>query len=324
MKNQSKEKILVTGCAGFIGMHLCSKLLNDDYEVVGVDNLNDYYDIELKQNRLLKLKKFKNFEFFQFDISNKNELEKVFKNFSFDKVVNLAAQAGVRYSLENPNSYISSNILGFMNILECCRYYNIKGLVYASSSSVYGGNKLIPFSVEHNVDSPISIYAASKKANELMAHSYNHLFGIRSTGLRFFTVYGPWGRPDMAMYIFTKKILKGKPISIFNKGKMKRDFTYIDDIINGVIASIENNYECEIFNLGNSRSESLMEVVSILESNLGKKAIIEYEPLQPGDVKNTCADIEKSKDMLGFSPKTNIESGIELFVNWYKNYTYAN
>ncbi len=321
MKNKSKEKILVTGCAGFIGMHLCSKLLNDDYEVVGVDNLNDYYDIELKQNRLLKLKKFKNFEFFQFDISNKNELEKVFKNFSFDKVVNLAAQAGVRYSLENPNSYINSNILGFMNILECCRYYNIKGLVYASSSSVYGGNKLIPFSVEHNVDSPISIYAASKKANELMAHSYNHLFGIRSTGLRFFTVYGPWGRPDMAMYIFTKKILKGKPISIFNKGKMKRDFTYIDDIINGVIASIENNYECEVFNLGNSRSESLMEVVSILESNLGKKAIIEYEPLQPGDVKNTCADIEKSKDMLGFSPKTNIELGIELFVNWYKNYT---
>ena len=222
------------------------------------------------------------------------ELEKE-KLSSIDKVVNLAAQAGVRYSLENPNSYIDSNVLGFMNILECCRHYDIKGLVYASSSSVYGNNTEIPFSVDHVVDSPISIYAASKKANELMAHSYNHLFGLKSTGLRFFTVYGPWGRPDMAMYIFAEKILKGEPIQVYNHGKMKRDFTYIDDIVSGVISSIKNNFNFEIFNLGNNSSEQLMDVVSLIESKIGKSAIINYEPMQLGDVTNTFADIEKSK-----------------------------
>ena len=238
MKDKYEEKILVTGCAGFIGMHLSNALLDRNYHVIGVDNLNNYYDVNLKKDRLKILKNHNNFKFIKVDISKKNDLERIFKDNDIDKVVNLAAQAGVRYSLKNPNSYIESNVLGFMNILECCRHYKIKGLIYASSSSVYGGNKEIPFSVEHIVDSPISIYAASKKSNELMAHAYNHLFGLRSTGLRFFTVYGPWGRPDMAMYIFAKKINNGEPIPVFNNGNMKRDFTYIDDIINGIVSSI--------------------------------------------------------------------------------------
>ena len=320
MENHLKEKILVTGCAGFIGMHLSKALLEQGYDIIGVDNLNDYYDVRLKNDRLMILKKYDNFNFTKLDISNKGALESVFKSNSIDKVVNLAAQAGVRYSLENPNSYIDSNVLGFMNVLECCRHYNIKGLVYASSSSVYGGNKEIPFSVDHVVDSPISIYAASKKANELMAYSYNHLFGLKSTGLRFFTVYGPWGRPDMAMYIFAEKILKGEPISVFNHGNMKRDFTYIDDIISGVISSIKNNFNFEIFNLGNKSSEPLMDVVSTLESKIGKTAIINYEPMQLGDVANTFADIEKSKLKLAFSPKTKIKEGISHFLDWYLDY----
>ena len=320
MENQLKENILVTGCAGFIGMHLSKTLLEQGHRVIGVDNLNDYYDVRLKNDRLMTLKKYELFSFIKLDISNKEALESVFKSNSIDKVVNLAAQAGVRYSLENPNSYIESNVLGFMNILECCRHYNIKGLVYASSSSVYGGNTVIPFSVDHVVDSPISIYAASKKANELMAHSYYHLFGLKSTGLRFFTVYGSWGRPDMAMYIFAEKILKGEPISVYNYGKMKRDFTYIDDIVSGVISSIENNFNFEIFNLGNSSSEPLMDVISILESKIGKNAIINYEPMQLGDVVNTFADIEKSKLKLGFSPKTKIKEGISHFLDWYLDY----
>ena len=320
MKNNTKEKILVTGCAGFIGMHLCKTLLDSDYQIIGIDNLNDYYNIKLKNDRLEILKKYKNFNFIKTDISNKIDLEIVFKDNEIDKVVNLAAQAGVRYSLENPNSYINSNVVGFMNILECCRYYNIKGLIYASSSSVYGGNKTIPFNVEQNVDSPISIYAASKKSNELMAHAYNHLFGLNSTGLRFFTVYGPWGRPDMAMYIFAEKISKGEPISVFNNGNMKRDFTYIDDIVSGLVSSIKNNYCYEIFNLGNNSSEPLMDVVSIIEQKIGKKAIINFEPMQPGDVKTTYADIKKSKEKLGFTPTTNIKVGINNFLDWYLDY----
>ena len=320
MENHLKEKILVTGCAGFIGMHLSKALLEQGYDVIGVDNLNSYYSVKLKYDRLKNLKKYENFNFFKVDIACKEDFESIFKNHIIDKVVNLAAQAGVRYSLEEPNSYIESNVLGFMNVLECCRHYNIKGLVYASSSSVYGGNTNIPFSVDHNVDSPISIYAASKKANELMAHSYNYLFGLKSTALRFFTVYGPWGRPDMAMYIFVNKIIKGEPISIFNYGKMKRDFTYINDIVDGIISSIKKNYDCEIFNLGNSRSEDLMDVVSIIEDNLGLKARVEFESLQPGDVKNTFADISSSIEKLEFNPKTNISEGITSFIEWYKNY----
>ena len=320
MNVKNKERILVTGCAGFIGMHLSKELLEKNYYVIGVDNLNNYYDVKLKQDRLKILKKYNYFNFKKLDISNKYDLEKVFKQNNINKVVNLAAQAGVRYSLENPHSYIQSNVLGFMNILECCRHYKIKGLFYASSSSVYGGNEKIPFSEFDNVDSPISIYAASKKSNELMAHSYSHLFNLNTTGLRFFTVYGPWGRPDMAMYIFAKKILNDKPIEVFNHGKMIRDFTYIDDIINGLLAAIDKNYKCEVFNLGNNKSEDLMDVVKIIQEKLGKKAKIQYKPMQLGDVEKTFADIDKSRKMLGFNPKTNIAKGIGNFIDWLQEF----
>lgn len=320
MKNQPKEKILVTGCAGFIGMHLCKRLLDLGYDVLGIDNLNDYYDVNLKLRRLSIIKPYTSFTFIKLDISEKNNLENLFKDFSPSKVVNLAAQAGVRYSLENPNSYINSNVLGFMNVLECCRNYKVKGLIYASSSSVYGGNKKTPFSEYDNVDSPISIYAASKKANELMAFSYNHLFGLRSTGLRFFTAYGPWGRPDMAIYIFTNKLLKNEPITVFNNGQMSRDFTFINDIIDGIVSSITKNYNCEVFNLGNNKSEDLMDVISIIEKILGKKANIQYMPMQLGDVKKTHADLGKSKIKLGFEPKINLEHGINSFIEWYMKY----
>jgi UDP-glucuronate 4-epimerase len=319
-----KEKILVTGCAGFIGMHLSKKLIELGYDVIGIDNLNDYYDVNLKLKRLSILQNKSFFTFIESDISNMNALENIFKIHKPNKVVNLAAQAGVRYSLINPNSYMKSNIIGFMNILECCRHYDVDGLVYASSSSVYGGNIKIPFSEFDIVDSPISIYAASKKANELMAHSYNKLFNLNSTGLRFFTVYGPWGRPDMAMYIFADKILKKKPIQVFNKGVMKRDFTYIDDIITGIVSAIKNNYSLEIFNLGNSRSENLMDIVSILEKKLNTEAIIEYEGMQPGDVKKTFADIQKANEKLNYKPKVNIESGIENFIEWFLKYKAEN
>ena len=321
MKKENINRILVTGCAGFIGMHLCKKLFELGYDVIGIDSLNDYYDVDLKLKRLSFLQNSPSFSFVKIDISNMNDLENIFKIYKPNKVVNLAAQAGVRYSLTNPHSYMESNIYGFMNVLECCRNFDVEGLVYASSSSVYGGNKKIPFSESDNVDSPISIYAASKKANELMAYSYNHLFGIRSTGLRFFTVYGPWGRPDMAMYIFANKIINNEPIQVFNHGQMKRDFTYIDDIIDGIVYSINKNYKCEVFNLGNNSSENLMEVVSLLEKKIGKKAIIQYEPMQPGDVSNTWADIEKAEQKLEFSPKTNIRSGINKFIDWYLDYS---
>ena len=321
MKNHLKEKILVTGCAGFIGMHLSKALLELGHDVIGVDNLNHYYDVKLKKDRLRVLKTYESFSFSKLDISNKKALEDVFITSSIDKVVNLAAQAGVRYSLVNPNSYIKSNVLGFMNILECCRRYDIKGLIYASSSSVYGGNKKIPFSELDRVDNPISIYASTKKSNELMAFSYNHLFELNSTGLRFFTVYGPWGRPDMAMYIFVKKIIENKPIQIFNYGKMKRDFTFIDDIISGIVSSIYKNHQYEIFNLGNNKSENLMDVVSIIENKLGKKAIIDFQKMQPGDVQKTYADIEIAKNKIGYNPKTSVSAGLEKFIDWYLNYT---
>jgi len=251
-------KILVTGAAGFIGFHLSKSLLEDGYEVLGIDNLNDYYDPNLKHARLDIIRKYPNFKFQKVDIADRESLTKVFVDFAPNKVVNLAAQAGVRYSLTNPYAYMDSNLIGFINILELCRHNEVEGLIYASSSSVYGSNKKIPFSVDDRVDNPISLYAATKKANELIAHSYSHLYGLHTTGLRFFTVYGPWGRPDMAMYIFADKISKGEPIQVFNNGKMKRDFTFIDDIISGIRASIEKNYQCEVFNLGNHRSEDLM------------------------------------------------------------------
>jgi UDP-glucuronate 4-epimerase len=316
----SKEKIFVTGCAGFIGMHTCLFLLKNNFEVYGIDNLNDYYDVKLKENRLKHLQEYSNFSFSKIDLTNFNDLKNLFVDFKPSKVVNLAAQAGVRYSLENPHTYIETNIAGFMNVLECCRELKVNGLIYASSSSVYGGNKKIPFSEIDNVDNPISIYAASKKANELMANTYHKLFNLKSTGLRFFTVYGPWGRPDMAISIFTKKIINNEPIQLFNFGKMQRDFTYIDDIVDGINSAIKNNYDLKIFNLGNSKSEDLLEVVSLIEKELGKKAIIEFAPMQLGDVEKTFADIEKARADLGFEPKTNVQNGVRNFVNWFKQY----
>jgi UDP-glucuronate 4-epimerase len=314
------ERILVTGVAGFIGFHLCKSLLDDGYEVLGIDNLNDYYDLKLKHARLNQLTPYKNFTFEKIDIANRKALTKTFTDFKPNKVVNLAAQAGVRYSIENPYAYMNSNLVGFLNIIELCRHNNVKGLIYASSSSVYGGNTKIPFSVEDRVDKPIALYGATKRANELIAYSYSHLYGLHTTGLRFFTVYGPWGRPDMVMYIFTKKILAGEPIPVFNNGNMKRDFTYIDDIITGTKSAIEKNYKCEAFNLGNHRSEQLMDIVSLIEQNLGKKAKIDFQPMQPGDVKESFADIDKSIEILNYKPTTNVDVGIKNFIKWYKEF----
>ena len=315
-----KEKILVTGSSGFIGMSLCKRLLLDGYQVMGLDNMNDYYDPLLKEKRLQNLKIHNNFGFEKIDITNYLELNNIFKDFKPIKVVNLAAQAGVRYSLKNPHAYISSNITGFMNILECSRHNNVDGLIYASSSSVYGGNKKVPFSVFDSVENPISIYAATKKANELMANTYSHLYSLNTTGLRFFTVYGPWGRPDMAMYIFADKILKNKKIDVYNHGEMERDFTYIDDIIDGLITSIKKNYSCEVFNLGNSKTEKLMDMIMILEEHLNKKAKINFMDIQLGDVKKSCADITYSTKKLGFNPRVTIKQGIPKFIKWFKKY----
>ena len=316
----NNQKILVTGAAGFIGFHLCKSLLDDDYEILGIDNINDYYDPNLKLARLEQLKPYKNFKFEKIDIADRETLTQSFQSFKPNKVVNLAAQAGVRYSIENPYAYMDSNLVGFLNIIELCRHNDVEGLIYASSSSVYGGNEKIPFSVEDRVDNPISLYAASKKSNELIANSYSHLYGLYTTGLRYFTVYGPWGRPDMAMFIFTKKILAGEPIPVFNNGNMKRDFTYIDDIISGTRSAIDKNYKSEIFNLGNHKSEQLMDVVNLIEKNLGEKAEIEFLPMQPGDVEKTYADIEHSTKKLGYKPTTSINEGIPQFINWFKNY----
>ena len=313
-------KILVTGAAGFIGFHLSKSLLDDSFEVLGIDNINDYYDPNLKYARLEQLKPNKNFTFEKIDIADRESLTKAFIDFKPNKVVNLAAQAGVRYSIENPYAYMDANLVGFLNIIELCRHNNVEGLIYASSSSVYGGNTKIPFSVEDRVDKPIALYGATKRANELIAYSYSHLYGLHTTGLRYFTVYGPWGRPDMAMFIFTKKIMAGESILVFNNGYMKRDFTYIDDIITGTRSAIDNNYTCEVFNLGNHRSEQLMDVVSLIEENLGKKAEIDFQPMQPGDVPESFANIDKSIVMLGYKPTTNVDAGIRKFIEWYINY----
>jgi len=314
------SKILVTGSTGFIGYHLSKSLLDDKYEVLGLDNINDYYDPTLKESRLKQLNVYKHFTFKKIDISDKETLAKAFTDFKPNKVVNLAAQAGVRYSFENPYAYMDSNLVGFLNIIELCRNNDVDGLIYASSSSVYGKNTKIPFSVEDRVDKPIALYGATKRANELIAYAYSHLYGLSTTGLRFFTVYGPWGRPDMAMFIFTKKILANEPIPVFNNGKMKRDFTYIDDIISGTRSAIEKNYKCEVFNLGNHKSEHLMDMIMLLEKELGKKAKLDLLPLQPGDIEESFADIMFSTKKLGYKPKTNIDKGIKNFVEWYKNY----
>ena len=314
------SRILVTGAAGFIGFSLSKSLLGDNCEIVGIDNLNNYYDPKLKQDRLNYLSKYPNFTFKKIDILDKDSLKDIFDNFKPNKVVNLAAQAGVRYSIQNPYAYVDSNIVGFLNIIELCRHNDVEGLIYASSSSVYGGNDKIPFSVEDRVDSPISLYAATKKTNELIAHTYSHLFNLNTTGLRFFTVYGPWGRPDMAMYLFTDKMLRNEPIEVFNHGDMKRDFTYIDDIVAGTKSAIDKNYKCEIFNLGNNKSEELMSVINILEQNIGKKAQIIFKDMQPGDIRESFADINKTIDMLDYKPKTNVDIGIKKFIDWHSSY----
>ena len=331
--------ILVTGAAGFIGFHLSQRLLLNGDKVIGIDNLNDYYDPKLKKARLEILNANKNlFTFKKSNLEDKEVLKNIFLKYKPEIVVNLAAQAGVRYSLQNPYSYIDSNIVGFLNLLEECRRNNVKHLVYASSSSVYGGNTQMPFIESQNVDHPISVYAASKKANELMAHSYSHLFDIPTTGLRFFTVYGPWGRPDMALFLFTKNIINNKPIKIFNNGKMIRDFTYIDDIIESIIRVIQkppkkdNNSSLEnhkpdnswapdrIFNIGNSNPTPLMDFISSLEKKLGKIAIKKYLPIQPGDVPCTESDTRSLENWIDFKPSTSVDLGISKFVDWYKKF----
>ena len=332
------SKILVTGCAGFIGMHTCKRLLVDQHEIIGIDNLNNYYSIELKKDRLNNLSSYKNFTFFESDISDFASLEEIFINENISMVINLAAQAGVRYSIENPNAYISSNVQGFMNILEACRNHSIKHLVYASSSSVYGGNTDLPFSEDQNVDHPVSIYAATKKSNELMAHSYSHLFNLPTTGLRFFTVYGPWGRPDMALFLFTKAIIENKTIDVFNNGNMVRDFTYIDDIVNGIVrvlfkpAESSSNHDSKhpnpsissspyrIFNIGNNSPVQLLDYISAIENVVGIESNKNYLPIQPGDVAETSASTDKLNQWVNFHPETSIEFGIEKFVNWYRDY----
>lgn len=319
-------KIILTGAAGFIGSHLATRLLEAGCEVIGIDNLNDYYDVSLKNYRLEKLNKYNNFEFILCDISDKEAVNKIFAEYKADYVINLAAQAGVRYSIENPQVYIDSNVIGFFNILEACRNNPVKHLVYASSSSVYGNSDKIPFSVEDRVDNPISLYAATKKTNELMAYAYSHLFGIPATGLRFFTVYGPAGRPDMAYFSFTKKILSGEPIKLFNYGELERDFTYIDDIVEGIMNIIpsipeENNgARAKVYNIGNNKPVALKEFVSALEDAIGVKAKIEYLPMQPGDVYRTFADVSELEKNFGFKPQTDIRTGLKKFVEWYKEY----
>ena len=312
--------ILVTGAAGFIGFHTCLSL-QTKHKVYGLDNLNDYYDVNLKKSRLKILKKNKDFEFLKTDIQNKN-LHNKFKRIKLDIIINLAAQAGVRHSLKDPFSYIDSNILGQINLLEFAKKIKIKKFIYASSSSVYGGNEKMPFSVKHRVDKPISLYAASKKSTELLAECYSHLFKIKCIGLRFFTVYGPWGRPDMATFIFTKKILENKKINIFNYGNMKRDFTYIDDIVKGIngAVNLKGDYKHKIYNLGNNKPEDLKRFISIIEKNLKVKAKRNLLPIQPGDVAKTSANIDESRRELNFNPKTSIDEGIPKFIEWYKQY----
>ena len=336
------KNILVTGAAGFIGFHLAKRLLALGYHVIGVDNINEYYDVLLKKDRLKILEGNSNFKFFKIDLSNKKKLNQLFKEKQIHIIVNLAAQAGVRYSLDNPHSYVRSNLKGFVNILEACRHYHVEHLIYASSSSVYGANINIPFSTKDSVDHPISLYAASKKANELMAHTYSHLFQLPTTGLRFFTVYGPWGRPDMAYYSFTRDIMEGNTIKVFNNGNMSRDFTYIDDIVEGIIRLLNSPPKAnpdwdrenpepsssyapyKVYNIGNNRPIKLLDFIRTLEQLIGKKAKIEFVPMQPGDVKETYADISDLQTDVGFYPTTTIEEGLAHFVDWYKNYYLKN
>ena len=320
MNEDHLQTILVTGAAGFIGFHLSRKLLDKGYRVVSVDNMNEYYDVSLKKSRLEILTPYPEFVFCKEDLENLSGIKKIFQTHTIDRVYNLAAQAGVRYSLENPFSYQKSNLEGFLNLLELAREYAVENFVYASSSSVYGSNEKTPFSVEDRVDNPVSLYAATKKANELMAHAYHHLFDFPCTGLRYFTVYGPWGRPDMALFLFTDAILHNRPIDVYNYGRMRRDFTYIDDIIDGTIAAIEKPHAYEVFNLGNSNTTELLEFIRIIEEELGMEAQKNMMPLQPGDVPATSADIQKSKEMLGFNPKTSIREGIHKFLVWYREY----
>ena len=329
-------KVLVTGAAGFIGFHLCQRLLERGDEVVGLDNLNDYYDVSLKHARLAQIENQPNFRLVKMDLVDREGIADLFRIESFDHVVNLAAQAGVRYSLLNPHAYVDSNLQGFMNILEGCRHSQVGHLVYASSSSVYGANTSMPFSVHDNVDHPLSLYAASKKANELMAHTYSHLYGLPTTGLRFFTVYGPWGRPDMALFLFTRAILAGEPIDVFNYGEMRRDFTYIDDIVEGVVRTLDHPATSNaqwsgvtpdpgtsaapyrLYNIGNNNPVELMYLIEVLESNLGIKAEKNMLPMQPGDVPSTYADVDALTADVGFKPATPIEVGVERFVGWYR------
>jgi len=312
--------ILVTGSAGFIGFHLAHRLLQEGIEVVGYDNVNDYYDPSLKEARLRILNDFDKFKFYRADLCDFATLQKVFSDQTIEKVVHLAAQAGVRYSLINPFAYQKSNLEGFLNIIELSKRAKVKNFIYASSSSVYGNNRHLPFSVQDNVDRPISLYAATKKSNELIAHVYAHLYQLPCTGLRFFTVYGPFGRPDMALFIFTKNILEGKPIDVYNFGQMKRDFTYIDDIVAGLRSAIDKPFPYEIFNLGNHRSENLMDFIHLIEEYSGRKAQINFQPIQPGDVPETYADISTATEKLGFVPRTQIREGIKLFLDWYFEY----
>jgi|TARA_B110000027_G_scaffold121540_1_gene135819 UDP-glucuronate 4-epimerase len=331
-------KLIITGSAGFIGSSLCLKLLEREDDVIGIDNHNDYYDPQIKEARLARLLKKKNYKHYKIDLSDQKSLENVFKEHKPQRVVNLAAQAGVRYSMENPLAYINSNIIGFAHILENCRYYKVEHLVYASSSSVYGSNTKMPFSEHDSVNHPLSVYAASKKSNELMAHTYSHLYQLPTTGLRFFTVYGPWGRPDMALFKFTKAILEDLPIEVFNHGKHTRDFTYIDDIVEGIVQTLDNPATCNlgwdsnkpdpatskapwrIYNIGNNKPVQLMDYIDALEKALGKKAKINFLPLQPGDVPDTYASTDNLKKKFNYQPSTSVIDGISQFVKWYKNY----
>lgn len=332
------KHVLVTGAAGFIGFHLSRYLLEAGVRVTGLDNMNAYYDVGLKTDRLARLETYGSFKFFRMDLCDLPALEKIFAPEPFDVVVNLAAQAGVRYSLTNPHAYVNSNLAGFVNILECCRHHGTRHLVFASSSSVYGANTTMPFSVHHNVDHPVSLYAATKKANELLAHTYSHLYGLPCTGLRFFTVYGPWGRPDMALFLFTRAILSGQPIQVFNHGNMKRDFTYIDDIIEGVTRIMKQlpapdpdwsgdapdpgtSYApYRIYNIGNNRPVGLLEFIETIEEALGRKADKIFMDLQPGDVAETYADIDDLSEAVAFRPQTSIKMGIQRFIDWYRDY----
>ena len=330
------SRVLVTGAAGFIGFHLSGRLLDRGDEVVGLDNLNDYYDVQLKHDRLQQLVEREGFEFLELDIADRERVADVFADGGVDRVVHLAAQAGVRYSLENPHAYVDANLVGFVNVLEGCRHHEVEHLVYASSSSVYGANRNVPFSVHHNVDHPISLYAATKKANELMAHTYSHLYRLPTTGLRFFTVYGPWGRPDMALFLFTDAILGGRPIDVFNEGRMRRDFTFVDDIVEGLLRVLDRTADAawspespdpagsdapyRVYNIGNDQPVELMDLIRTLEECLGQEAQKNMLPMQPGDVPETHAEIDSLFRDTGFRPQTSIQDGVSRFVEWYRSY----